>query len=364
MKFIGEIFGCLLRKLLLILTSPCSWLYSIILRLRHLAYDRGYLVSQHFELPVIAVGNLHFGGTGKTPLVDFLVENLPSDKIVVCARGYGRESKIDLIDFDPKYHNEADIGEELYFLQAKHPQLKVLAANRRSQAVAYSQAKYPRRKIIILDDALQHRPINPSLRILLCPYDKPYTREKLVPSGNLRDIIHIATKADIIIITKSPSDLTKEKQTEYRQILKLNKAQILFFTSIDYAKPVNIYPSLDSNHHQLKHQSLASKVILVQGVARPEYLENYIKSQGIEILHSFRFPDHHRYREKDLAPIAKLYQSNPQVMVLSTEKDWPKLQNIAKLPFPLYLIPIKIQFLWGEKEAFLSFIKTHINNYA
>lgn len=348
----------LLRSFLLILTIPFSWIYALILRIRHFVYDKGYFHSQSFSMPVIAIGNLHFGGTGKTPLVDLLVEKLGAGKVAVCARGYGRKSQICLVDFDQRHHMEADIGEELYFLQDKHPQLKVLAANKRSQAVSYLQFKYPERKIVILDDALQHRSIQPSLRILLCPYSQPYTQEYLVPRGNLRDITYTASQTHIVIISKSPVNLPKKAYQEYRQILRLKDTQALFFSTIDYGTPRQVYPIGD-----LATKKDSSTVILLQGIARPEYLEKYLKTQGLQILESFRFPDHYRYKAKDLEPIAKLYQANPQAMVLSTEKDWPKLQKLAKLPFPLHLMPIKTKFLWEQEELFLSHIRTHINNY-
>lgn len=343
----------LLRYLLLILTLPLSLLYAGILRLRHFAYDKGYLVARSFPLPVLAIGNLHFGGTGKTPLVDWLVERLPVEKLAVCARGYGRRSKADLIDCNSKT-NEAEIGEELYFLKQKHKQLQVLAAKKRVQAIDYLQKHYPERRIVILDDALQHRQIRPSLTILLCPFAKPYTQDLLVPSGFLRDIKASAKRADIVIVSKSPADLSKEKAEKYRQILRLEQHQKLFFTNIEYGKPVQVAGE--------KRNFSQSPLILLQGVARPEYLENYLRSQNLVILRSLRFPDHHRYRVKDLQIIEKLWRANPQAVVLSTEKDWPKLQNFS-LPFPLYLLPIKTRFLWGE-EDFLSLIRTHINAYA
>lgn len=344
----------LLRYLLLLCTWPFSLLYAGLLHLRHFAYNHGYLRSHSFALPVLAIGNLHFGGTGKTPLVAWLLEHLPLSKVAVCARGYGRLNRAAIVDAEV-HTQEADIGEELYFLKQKYPQIQVIAASSRVQALNYLHQNYPARQIVILDDALQHRQLRPSLSVLLCPYAKPYTRDYLIPSGTLRDIRASARRADIVILSKSPADLPQAKAEEYRKLLRLQERQALFFTSIDYAKPVQVAGKTRDYAN--------SRIILVQGVARPEYLEQQLKAQGLSILHSFRFADHHRYQMRDFAAIAKLCQAHPDAIILSTEKDWPKLQKL-QLPAPLFLMPISTRFLWGQQQNFLSLIRTHIDAHA
>ena len=256
---------------------PFSILYGLITDIRNHLYDKGFWKETGFLIPIINVGNLTVGGTGKTPLVEYLIRLL-KDKytLATLSRGYGRKTKGFIIANSSA--TAQTIGDEPYqFYQKFKNEIDVVVDENRVEAVYAITEQMTDIEVVILDDAFQHRPIRPSLNILLMDYSRPIYDDYTFPSGRLRERRHGAKRADMMIVTKCPSGISLEKQSEIEQKLQpyLNKNIPIFFTKIIYGKPLNCRPEKENIDLQ--------KVVLLSGIANPKPFEEYAKIKGIEI---------------------------------------------------------------------------------
>lgn len=333
------------------LLRPFSWLYGGITDVRNQLYDTG--VSQVYIPPVrtISVGNLTVGGTGKTPHVDYLLRHLKAKyPVATLSRGYGRQTKGFRIATPA---DTADtIGDEPLLLYRKHgPGVLVTVGEKRAEAIpqllASGNQPAERAKIqtIVLDDAFQHRPVQPHLNILLTDYNRLFYKDHPFPAGRLRERRHGAKRADAVIVTKCPDNLSRDEMTSIQEALKpfVREAIPVFFTGLSYGKPVSFAG--------ISADALPNELVLVTGIARPEPLENYVQ-EHFRMSSHLRFADHHRYSAKDLETIQAALP--PGGVVLTTEKDFVKLQPLlAKIEGDVsrfYYLPIDVTFLAGETE--------------
>lgn len=323
-----------IRKLLL----PFSGIYYLITAFRNVFFDKNWLSSEKFTVPIIVVGNLNVGGTGKTPMVEFLIENLQkSRQLAVLSRGYGRKTKGFV--WADKDSNAEQLGDEPFQIFKKFPNIDLAVEADRRAGIHQLIKINPKLDCILLDDAFQHRYVKPSLSVLLTAYGDLYVNDLLLPAGNLRESGRGAERADLIVVTKCPAQLSEmEKATIERKINPLPH-QKLFFSAIAYAENVR------NNKEEIALQSLRNKKIcLVTGIANPLPLVDFLKSQHIYFEH-LRFPDHHSFGEEEIN------QFNQKELILTTEKDFVRLEN--SIQTNCYYLPIEVQFL-GDEAKFLK----------
>ena len=334
------------RKLL----YPFSLPYGAITSIRNWAFDKNILHSQEFETPLISVGNLSAGGTGKTPMVEFLIRRFSDYKIGLVSRGYGRKTKgLILADLN---HSYLDIGDEPYQIFHKFPQINLALAEKRPEGITALIDQY-HPDLVILDDAYQHRHVKPGFQILLTTFQDPFYKDLLLPAGNLRENINGQKRADVIVITKCPAGLTQSQAHEIHKRLDTNN-QPVYFTSISYEEPIN------ANGDFLNHNT---SIIALSGIARPETFIKQIE-QTFTLEDHLKFPDHHNFSSSDIQQIKELVKNDGKT-ILTTEKDWVRLKNLLsnEVLSSVYYLPMQVQFLFDKEHDFLQKVKGFIENF-
>lgn len=339
-------------KLLRFLLFPFAILYDIITSIRNWFFDIGILKSTSFNIPVIAVGNLSVGGTGKSPQIEYLIRLLKNDfKIATLSRGYKRKTKgFQILKTN---HTAADVGDEpLQFFKKFGKEIIVAVDADRTNGIQQLLKKDTPPEIVLLDDAYQHRKVKASTYVLLTKYSDLFVDDFILPTGNLRESRRGSKRAQAIVVTKCPENLSKEEQNEIKQRIKLRENQQLFFTSISYDE------ELKGKGIELTISDLKSKeVLLVTGIANPTSLLSYLSAEGINYKH-LKYPDHYEFTENDILKIEKEFKginSNDKIL-LTTEKDYMRLEN--KLEDVSY-ISIKSEFI-PRNEEFNEFILNEI----
>lgn len=346
-----------MRKILL----PISLLYSFVLTIRHKFYDWGILKSKSYEIPNICVGNLNLGGTGKTPHIEYLVRLLSNKyNIAILSRGYGRKTKGYILA--NTNHSHHDIGDEPLQYVKKFDNIKVAVDENRCNGMDMLLIEDKPPQIVLLDDAFQHRKIKPGLNILLTDYYNLYSRNFLLPTGNLRDIKKAAKRADIIVVTKSPNVITPYYKKEIEQSLKPLPHQKIFYSYIDYQ---DFQPfSKASQDIDLKN---IKTILLFCGIANTYSLEDYLKRKYSSIS-KIQFNDHHNFTEKDIDTVIEKFNTliGKNKVIITTEKDAMRLVNTSfakKLDnIPVFTIPIKVKFHKSEEHSFDDEILNYIIN--
>ena len=315
------------------LLLPFAILYGLGVRLRHFLYDRGWLSSKRYPFPILCVGNLAVGGTGKTPMVEYLVRLLGQEQVAVLSRGYRRKTKGFFLADDSA--TAMTLGDEPYQYHRKFPRATVAVCESRQEGIE-RLLENPHFKYIILDDAFQHRKVQAGTILLLTSYDKLYTQDFLLPVGSLRDIRSRARKAQIIIVTKCP-ELTQAEQEKIIQQLKPLPSQKVYFTTIAYSE--RVYSHEDS---QALKDFIATPFTLVTGIANPTPLVDFLEKQGASFEH-LAYSDHHHFSNRELELLRQ------KGCILTTEKDYVRLEGA--LP-TLYYLPIETQFLNDQRLIF------------
>ena len=343
---------------------PISLLYHIVLKIRHKLYDWRILKRLRFEKPVICVGNLSLGGTGKTPTVEYLINILRDNyRVATLSRGYGRKTKgFQMADNQSTYET---IGDEplQYFL--KFPGILVAVDEDRLNGTRQLLYSPNNANAILLDDAFQHRRIMAGLNILLTEYQNLYCDDFLFPAGTLRDIKSAAKRANIIVVSKSPKTLDETEKQQIIKKLKPTKEQKVFFSYLEYA------PLLPLNEKAKSVSATsADSVLAFCGIAKPNPFVEELKKQyeTVDFLH---FADHHDYAKDDLDTILQRFGQldGNQKIIVTTEKDAARLANSPYLcqfeTAPLFALPVGVRFLEEEKfnEEILNYVRqnSHYN---
>ncbi len=321
-----------LRKILF----PFSILYGLITSIRNFLFDKGILKSYSFDIPIIAVGNLSVGGTGKTPQIEYLIRLLsPNYKLATLSRGYKRKSEGFVLANE---NSTAEIlGDEPFQIHQKFPEIKVAVEANRKNGIEQLLSLEDKPDVILLDDAFQHRKVKAGFYILLTAYDDLFCDDYTLPTGNLRESRNGANRADVIIVTKCPKDLSEIAQENIRRKLRLflrqnDNIERLFFSYIDYDDKV--YNELESKKvEEIKHEAK----LLLAGIAKPEPFFGYLQAEKDETL---VYPDHHFFTEKDLIEIQNRANNK---LIITTEKDYVRLKN-SNLK-SLFYLPIKSSFV-------------------
>ena len=322
-----------LRKLLL----PFSLIYLLVTAVRNFFYNKGIFKSYSFPVPVIAIGNLSTGGTGKTPQTEYLIRLLSDTyKVATLSRGYKRKSKGFVLGSTT---SDADIlGDEPFQFYQKFPQVRVAVDADRKNGIEQLLLLSPKPQLLLLDDAYQHRRVKAGLYILLTAYGDVYADDFLLPAGNLRESRAGSDRAAVIIVTKCPPALSQNAMDAIAKKLQPNASQKVYFTCIEYDS------SVYSEERQLTEDDLkATEKVLVAGIAKPKPFFDHLQQPGDEVL---AYADHHDFTEKELA---ELEEKSKIKIIVTTEKDYVRLRG--KLPKNrLFYLPIKSRFLTGGGE--------------
>ena len=314
-------------KLVRIILFPVVPIYYLVTWLRNYLYDKGVMASKSYEVPVICVGNLSTGGTGKTPMIEYLIRLLKDDKsVATLSRGYKRITKgFQLADSDATADT---IGDEPYQFFRKFRDIKVAVDGDRQHGIEQLLALTQKPEVILLDDAYQHRRVSAGFNILLTAYYNLYDKDIVLPTGNLREPRSGAKRADIIVVTKCPDGLSEAQKVTIAARLKVKPEQKLFFSHIAYAK------DFVSKQGKLAIHTLP-KFTLVTGIANAKPLVEFLEEKHLKFNH-IEYPDHYSFKPSDIELLSK------KGLIITTEKDYVRLSNYEILEPNLYYLPIEV----------------------
>ena len=347
-----------MKRTLSILLFPFGAIYGIIELVRRWLYRTGWITSYQSALPTICIGNLAVGGTGKTPLVEYLIRHFQTDRrVATLSRGYKRKTTGYLNSTDESVVASAStFGDEPTQLHHKFPDIQVVVCEDRAEGMRQLEHAATPPDIVLLDDAYQHLSVRCNLNLLLTDYACPYCDDFPMPAGRLREFPSAANNADAVIVTKCPNSLTKEEAVGIRKKLKLHDMQRCFFTTLQYDELVPITPVA-------KQIALApdSSVILLTGIANSKPIQQEISKQfsDIEII---SYSDHHSFTTKEMADLCKkTAEKGNDAVIITTEKDAARLRDthICNLTecLPIFVLPVRVAFLFNEEEEFILMVK-------
>ncbi|WP_291856604.1 tetraacyldisaccharide 4'-kinase [Marinilabilia sp.] len=341
-----------------ILLYPLSLVYCLITSIRNALYNTGLKKTTRYRTPLISIGNLTVGGTGKTPMSELLIKTLlPEYRCALLSRGYGRKTKgprMAANDASP-----ATIGDEPMQMKLKFPGLTVMVAEKRTLGMDYLLKQKPAPQVVLLDDAFQHRAVTPGLSILVTDYYRPIYKDVCLPAGNLREPLSGKKRADIIIVNKCPKNLSKSEKEHIIKKISPDSKQQVFFSCIKYGH-LRQTGSNESFHPKPEEQK---PILAIAGIGNPiPFFQEAAKYGGD--FEQLTFPDHHDFSESDIKKInGKLEQMARGAIILTTEKDAVRLSHKklpATLPEKIWYIPIDLEILFNEQDTFIKTVKSYV----
>jgi tetraacyldisaccharide 4'-kinase len=336
------------------LLFPIFLIYWGIIAFRNVLYDKKIFKSSTFDLPIITIGNLSMGGTGKTPHTEYLIQLLQDEyKITTLSRGYGRKTNEFIIAEEGD--TASVIGDEPLQYHLKFPKINVAVEKKRVLGVLYLLHFLPETDVILLDDAFQHRALNAGLNILITDFEKPYFEDALLPFGELREPAKGAERAQIIIVSKCPATITTEQKKKIIESIARPTIPV-FFTTISYSK---IYNAQTKEELDLPLKSY--EVLLVTGIAKPKNIYNHLESEKISFS-NLQFADHHKFTKKDIQRISEKFDTftTSKKIILTTEKDYARMIEHPEFKkLPVYCLPVAVEFL-ENKEQFDQLIINYV----
>lgn len=342
-------------SVLKLLLWPFAVIYDVVMTVRNKLYDLKLKPSVSFEIPVIGVGNLAVGGTGKTPMVEYLIRLLGDQKkLATLSRGYGRNTKGFLLA--DASATARTLGDEPFQLYSKYGNEVVVAVGEeRALAIPQILDQHPEVEAVLLDDAFQHRKVRPGFSVLLSEYRKPFFKDHVLPFGRLREGPEGANRADVIVITKCPHTLSENEMMKMMHEVHVFTQKPVFFSTIRYGEPVPVFD---------KTLSLQREVILLTGIANADPLKDYVEKNFTLVQH-VEYRDHHVYTKHNVMKLAELAgKQKGQVSILTTEKDRVKLisRELSKeaQQLPIFYLPIEMIFIRNGKD-FDVLVKDFIN---
>lgn len=353
-------FNTIFLKSFRVLLLPLALIYGLIIYIRNWMFDKQYLKSAGFNFPLICVGNLSVGGTGKSPMVEYIVELLkPRFKVGTLSRGYKRRTKGYALA--NQFTTALEIGDEPMQFHSKFPDIAVASCEERLVGIPHLLQDRPDLQAIILDDAFQHRSVRAGLNVLLTEFNDLYSHDFFLPTGDLRDQWSSAKRAQVIIVTKCPFDLDAATKQKIIRDLKPEAFQKIFFTTIEYGLPYHIF-----NHGEEWMLTPRDEVLLVCGIANPKPLKEYLHAKT-HTYYQQDYSDHHIFSIDDLNEIRQRFEEieAKDKMILTTEKDAVRLikftEQLASLP--MYVLPIRHFFLFDEGQQFNELVTDFITNF-
>ena len=337
---------------------PLSWCYGFGVGLRNMLFEMGALKSKKYDVPIISVGNITVGGTGKTPHVEYLIELLKDHmNVAVLSRGYKRKSRGFVLA--GKDTPMTQIGDEPFQMKQKYPDIIVAVdGNRRRGIEKLIEGEAGKKAdIILLDDAFQHRYVKPGINILLVDYHRLVIYDELLPAGRLREPVKSKDRADIVIITKCPKDLNPMEYRVITKAMKLYPYQQLYFSTHEYDTPRLVFPEMANGEEIKSLDELRDKsVLLLTGIASPQQMEHDLAPYTSQLT-PLIFGDHHAFKKKDVERINELFASlSGQKLIITTEKDATRLLTTEGLSDEvkkhLYVLPIHISMMQNQTDDF------------
>ena len=344
-------------RLVQILLSPLSLLYGLGVSARNWAYRRGILRGISFAVPVISVGNLSVGGAGKTPHIEYLIRLLdPYLNVATLSRGYRRKTRGFRV-VQPTDTAEM-VGDEPLQYRRKYPEVMVTVAEERAFGIPEIVGRRPDTQVVLLDDAFQHRAVRPGLNILLTEFDRPFTRDYLLPSGRLREWRSGYERADVIVVSKCPPTLDRAVADALIEEIAPLPHQRVFFSYYDYAAP---YYFLD-NRYRLRMEEDVD-VLLLSAIANTDYLKAHVARRAASV-RSLDYADHHFFTGQDMHNLKRRWEemdTSRHRAIVTTEKDATRLELhrgfIAAERLPVFVLPVAVRFHFGEGEVFDGLVR-------
>lgn len=350
------------NNLLKVLLAPFSLLYGAGVSLRNFFYRQGLLKGISFNLPVIAVGNLSMGGAGKTPHIEYLIRLLrPYLNLVTLSRGYKRKTKGFLKIHANMTADQA--GDEPLQFKRKFPDVLVTVCESRTFAIPQILSENPDRQVILLDDAFQHRAIEPGLNILLTEYSYPFTRDYLLPSGRLREWRGAYRRADIIVVSKCPFQLSEEQRNAMVTEISPLRGQRIYFSYYDYGRPYYLF-----NRRYVADLQPDWEVLLICAIARMDYLVDYLEEK-VHKVRILEYEDHHRFSKYDVGHLKASFDrmEAEKKIIITTEKDAMRLEShkqfLVKNKIPIFALPVQVKFHDDDGDRFDQDVKEYLLNF-
>ena len=353
-------------KILTGLLTPASWIYGAIVGIRNWMFESKFLKSVEFDIPVIGVGNLTVGGSGKTPHVEYIVSHLMLDyKVAVLSRGYKRKTRGFVLANSKS--TPATIGDEPYQIYQKfHGKVVVACCESRKKGIEELLRLFPDLGVVVLDDSFQHRWVKPQLSILLTDYSKPFYQDKILPLGRLRESPREVNRADMVVMTKCPEDLQPISYRIASKDLDLMKFQKLFFSRYDYGHLIPVFADDSPYTIALHDLSDTDSVMLLTGIAHPRYFVRYFRHYPFKVKVD-HYPDHHDFSKQDVNDIQKKFEEmrGKHKIIVTTEKDAVRLMHNPYFPKTLkpftFYLPVNVRMLKGvDDHDFITEIKNQI----
>ena len=360
-------------QILKFLLIPVSWLYGMVMALRNFCYDKNIFRSKTFALPVINVGNLTMGGTGKTPHIEYLIRLLKEKyRVATLSRGYGRKTRGFMLVSNPS--GTSMVGDEPLQYHLKFPDITVSVGEDRVSAIENLLRHTPKPEVILMDDAFQHRAVKPGLNILLIDHDSMMKRNYMFPTGTMREWKRGMRRADIVIVSKCPEILVPIERKRLSSEIEVLPHQKLYFSYFRYGDFVRLnnrqgHMQMGTNYYFEKRFT----ILLVTGIANPAGITEFLKRKT-DKLETMDFKDHHEYSLQDIRSITETFNNiaNANKIIVTTEKDAMRLRNPeleeAMRGLPVFYLPIEVLFHQHDKEQFdnmvLSYAKqNHTNRF-
>ncbi|MBQ0024532.1 MAG: tetraacyldisaccharide 4'-kinase [Bacteroidales bacterium] len=330
--------------------------YYLTLRIRHYLFDKNILKTTVPSIPVVCIGNVTVGGTGKTPMTELVIKLLSNDyRVAVLSRGYGRKSKGFL--FVGTGDSSIDVGDEPLQIKRKFPQITVAVDKERTRGIERlaSLPENERPELIILDDGFQYRRLTPSRNILLIDYQRPIFKDDLLPIGRLRDLPSQMKRAECVVITKAPEFLEEGDRENLRHINHITEEQKMFVTTVKYLPPKAVFENVGDNRY-----IYSKEVFFFSGIANDKPVILHL-SDKYELISHKTFSDHHNFTQSEMVSLVKYANNNPRTLLLTTEKDAQRLLNdkylTEEVKRRLFFLPVETEFLSSEDtEGFRNYI--------
>jgi tetraacyldisaccharide 4'-kinase len=349
---------------------PFSLLYGVVMVTRNLLYDLKIFKSQRFKVPVISVGNLTVGGSGKTPMTEYIIRLLtPNYRVATLSRGYGRKTSGFVLVSSTT--NAAMIGDEPMLYHTKYPGTTVAICESRREGIEKLLAPEKKPQAILLDDAYQHRSVKPGMNILLIEYETLYHHKFLLPAGNFREPFAAKKRADIIIVTKCPASLDDNNRIRAQRKIKPSFRQQVWFSYMVYEELKSFSDYVKTTQPEVRTWGKQTQVLLLTGIANPLPLKMHV-SRNYTLTRMLRYADHYDFTETDIKRVRKIFSHLPgqEKIILTTEKDTMRLMKENLIPLlsglPVYVLPVKVKFLQKYSEvadnAILEYVRKNSTN--
>ncbi len=334
------------------LLIPASWVYGWVVHLRNYLFDAGLLRSEKFSIPIICVGNITVGGTGKTPMSEMIIDYMSRrHKVALLSRGYGRRTKgYREVNSDSHYR---DVGDEPLQIKMKFPDVVVAVCEKRVEGIRRLQQEHPEVDLIVLDDGFQHRYVSAKVNVLMVDATRPPQEDHFLPYGSLRDELDQLHRAHYFVVTKCPDNMTPlERRLLHKYLVKV-AYQKVYFTRMESFRPQPLFAE------QVSERPLerGRRVIALSGIANPLPFHQALK-RDYEVVETVVLEDHHVYKVRDVKLLGELIAQYPDAVVITTEKDAVKLTNRKKIPAELqerlYYMPINISFIEDSDTDLLN----------